>query len=63
MSTSNDLDIVITNQNPQTYTACGTFDTSLVQSGDFWHMIVVSIKQSSFENTLKNDFHVSLLFT
>lgn len=42
MSTSNDLDIVITNHNPRTYFACSTFDAVLAQSGDFWHMVVVS---------------------
>lgn len=38
-----DLEITITNKNPKEYHNCTTFDTSYVQSGDFWHMIVVSI--------------------
>lgn len=42
MSTT-DLEIVITNNNPKEYHNCSIFDTTYVQSGDFWHMIVVSI--------------------
>ncbi|XP_055309871.1 nuclear RNA export factor 2 [Sitodiplosis mosellana] len=40
MSTT-DLDIVITNNNPKEYHNCSNFDTTFVQSGDFWHMIVI----------------------
>lgn len=43
MSTSNDLEIVLTNNNPKTYHNCNVYDASPAQSGDFWHMIVVSV--------------------
>lgn len=43
MSTSNDLEIVLTNNNPKTYYNCNVYDASPAQSGDFWHMIVVSV--------------------
>lgn len=42
MSTTNDLEIVLTNPSPKTYYKTTKFDTTLVQSGDYWHMIVVS---------------------
>lgn len=41
MSSAKDLDIVITNQNARTYRNCNSFDATLVQSGEFWHMIIV----------------------
>lgn len=39
-----DLEIAITNHNPKEYNNCSTFDQTYVQSGDFWHMIVVSMR-------------------
>lgn len=47
MSTT-DLEIVITNDNAKQYHNCSAFDASFIQSGDFWHMIVVSTEMWLF---------------
>ncbi|XP_031637468.1 nuclear RNA export factor 2 [Contarinia nasturtii] len=39
--TTTDLEIAITNNNPKEYHNCVNFDTQLIQSGDYWHMIVI----------------------
>lgn len=39
---SNDLEIVITNNNPVTYKCASEYNVQLTESGEFWHMIVVS---------------------
>lgn len=53
--TTADLEIVITNNNPKEYHNCSSFDQTAIQSGDFWHMIVVSKIQCQMTRSVSDD--------